>query len=60
MRATDAFDIRATLKPPEGGTVEVIGGRGKWAGATGSGTIKPKFAEGNRGSYVYEFEITTP
>ena len=56
----DAFDIRTTLTPGEGGTVEIIGGRGKWQGATGSGTITPKFSEGNRGSYLYEFTITTP
>lgn len=58
--AADAFDIKAMVKPEAGGVVEVIGGIGKWAGATGSGTLKPKFAEGRRGTYNYEFEITTP
>lgn len=58
--AVDAFDIKAKLKSTVGGTVEVIGGSGKWAGATGTGTIKPKSIAGNRGSYTYEFKITTP
>ncbi len=60
VNATDAFDIRAMLNPEEGGEVEIIGGSGKWSGATGSGTIRPKYNEGVRGSYYYEFEITTP
>lgn len=30
------------------------------AGATGDGTLKARFAEGDRGSYTYEFQITTP
>jgi hypothetical protein len=56
----DAFAIKAKVNPAEGGSVEVIGGSGKWAGATGTGTIKPKYSEGNRGSYTYEFKIMTP
>ena len=42
------------------GEVEIIGGSGKWSGATGSGTIRPKHSAGVRGSYHYAFEITTP
>ena len=56
----DAFDIRAKLTPGKGGAVEVIGGRGKWAGATGTGTIAAKYSEGSRGTFTYEFQITTP
>jgi hypothetical protein len=44
----------------DSGQVEIIGGSGKWAGATGSGTFKRKFSSGNRGTYEYEFTITTP
>ncbi len=58
--AADGFEIKAKLAVPAGGTVEIIGGRGKWADATGTGTIKPKHIEGSRGTYDYEFEITTP
>jgi hypothetical protein len=39
---------------------EVIGGTGKWQNATGIGTLRPKFVNGNRGSYDYELQITIP
>lgn len=55
----DSFDVRGEGKG-DGGTVEIIGGSGKWNGATGSGTLKRKWAEGNRGTYEYEFRISTP
>ncbi len=58
--ANDAFDIKATLTPAVGGEVEIIGGSGKWQGATGTGTIKARHYEGERGTFRYEFEITTP
>ena len=60
VSATDAFDVKAMVKPDAGGEVEIIGGSGKWQGATGAGTIKPRYSEGERGSFYYEFEITTP
>ena len=44
----------------EASTVEVLGGSGRFDGATGTGTLQPKYAEGYRGSYTYEFQITTP
>ncbi len=44
----------------EGAKVKVIGGSGKFEGATGSGTMKRKWVEGNRGSYDYEVKVTTP
>jgi hypothetical protein len=43
-----------------GGTVKIIGGSGKWAGASGDGTLEAKSADGYGGSYSYEFRITTP
>ena len=58
--ATDAFDVKAKLTPGKGGSVEVIGGRGKWANATGTGVVTARSAGRRRGSYRYEFTITTP
>ena len=55
----DAFDLKAVMDDQHG-TIEIIGGSGKWQGATGAGSVKPKYAEGDRGSYEYEFKITTP
>lgn len=55
----DGFDIKAVMRD-NSGSVEIIGGSGKWTGATGKGSIKRKYAAGNRGSYEYEFSITTP
>lgn len=46
------------VRPP--GNVEVIGGSGKWTGATGTGELKQKWTEGSRGSYEYTFDIATP
>jgi hypothetical protein len=55
----DAFDVKAIMSS-EQGSAEIIGGSGKWRGATGVGSVKRKYAEGDRGSFEYEFEITTP
>jgi hypothetical protein len=55
----DSFDIKGTARG-DSGSVEIIGGSGKWTGATGNGSIKRKYAAGDRGSYEYEFSITTP
>jgi hypothetical protein len=55
----DSFDLHARGDGTSG-SVEIIGGSGKWAGATGSGTIKKKWAEDVRGTYEYEFKIATP
>ena len=57
--ASDSFDIKAKFGG-KGGDVQVIGGSGKWAGATGTGTFTHKFVEGNRSTFAYEFKITTP
>ena len=61
--AKDSFDVRANFETQGakgGGKVEVIGGSGKWEGATGTGTFKRTFLDGNRTSFEYEFKITTP
>ena len=58
--AEDSFDIKGTAGDEAGGKFDVIGGSGKWAGATGKGkfvrTIQSK--EGNKN--VFEVEITVP
>ncbi len=53
------FDLKAVTRD-ESGSVEIIGGSGKWADATGEGSVKRKYSAENRGSYEYEFNITTP
>ncbi len=55
----DSFDLKA-VTGDDSGSDEIIGGSGKWADATGKGSIKRKYAAENGGSYVYEFNITTP
>ena len=39
---------------------EIIGGSGKWSGATGSGTFRRKYVDGAKGTYEYDLTITTP
>jgi len=56
----DGFVIDASIEPGVGGTVKIIGGSGKWAGASGDGTLEAKSADSYGGSYSYEFRITTP
>ena len=56
----DGFAIDAKVEPGVGGSVQIIGGTGKWAGATGEGTLESKDSGGYGGSYEYEFRITTP
>ncbi len=55
----DSFDLKAVTRD-DSGSVEIIGGSGKWADATGTGSVKRKYSAGNRGSYEYEFNISTP
>jgi len=59
VTAEDGFVIR-TDSSVEGGTVKVIGGSGKWKGATGTGKMTRRWIEGSRGSYDYELTISTP
>ena len=57
--AEDSFDVHGQGDGTEG-AIKIIGGSGKWAGAAGTGIIKKKWAQDNRGTYVYEFTISTP
>jgi hypothetical protein len=57
---TDGFAIDATVEPGVGDIVKILGGSGKWAGATGDGTLEAKTADTYGGSYSCEFRITTP
>ena len=60
LNAKDGFVIAIDGNPAKGAKVKVLGGSGSFKDATGTGSVKRKFAEGNRGSYDYEFKITTP
>jgi hypothetical protein len=60
LSAADGFVIQIDGDPKSGATVQVLGGRGKFHQASGTGKVKRKFLEGNKGSYEYEFAITTP
>jgi hypothetical protein len=55
----DQFDVKGVEKP-EGSTAEVIGGSGKWAGATGSGTFKRKATSETSSTSTFELTIETP
>ena len=58
--AEDGFDIRGKMMA-DGATAKVIGGSGKWKGATGSGKFHTKFVKGNLVTYEYNLKImTTP
>jgi len=56
----DSFDIKGTAGNETGGEFDVIGGSGKWAGATGKGKFVSviQSEEGNKN--VFEVEITVP
>jgi hypothetical protein len=45
--------------PNRGGAVSVLAAGLLFAGS-GGGSVKRKYAEGDRGSYENEFKITTP
>ncbi len=55
----DAFDVMAK-SGPAGGTATVIGGSGKWKGATGTANFKRLSTTENGGSFSYKITITTP
>ena len=55
----DAFDFKG-LDKLGGIEVQIVGGSGKWQGATGSGTIVRAREKIGTGQFTYEFEITTP
>lgn len=54
-----SFDIKGQFDAGKG-SAQVIGGSGKWKGATGTGTFRRKWASGNQSTFEYEFKITTP
>lgn len=60
LTQADGFVIRLDAGPQAQGRVEVLGGRGKFEGASGTGSLHRTYLEGDRGSYTYEFKITTP
>ena len=55
----DAFDIKGH-SDSNGAEGEVIGGSGRWAGATGTVRTKPTARSDDSGSFTFELEITTP
>ncbi len=55
----DSFDLLAD-SGPKGGTAKIIGGSGKWDGATGSVQFIRTSTRENGGSFSYEMTITTP
>lgn len=55
----DSFDLRGK-GTADGIEMTVIGGSGKWADATGSGTFKRRWEKESRGTYDYELKISTP
>lgn len=60
VSATDGFTVSIDGDPKTGAPVQVLGGRGKFEKAKGTGSIRQTYVDGNRGSYEYEFQITTP
>ena len=55
----DAFVVEADMRL-DGGDIRIIGGSGKFGGATGSGMMKRTGESEGSGTYQYEFSITTP
>ena len=63
MRDTQTGENVIALKgieTPDGNVVEIIGGAGRWAGATGKGTIKQMMGDDDRSEFTMELTITTP
>jgi hypothetical protein len=55
----DSLDVKG-VDGPEGGTATVIGGSGKWKGATGDGTFKRVSSTESSSSSTFELNISTP
>ncbi len=55
----DSLDVHLAVEGDKA-KVTVLGGSGKWAGATGSGTVARTFEASNRGGYTYEWTVKTP
>jgi hypothetical protein len=56
---TDGFDMHGSEKP-DGSKATIIGGSGRWAGATGGGTFKRTQTSQTSGSSTFDLKITTP
>ena len=56
----DSFDIKGTASDETGGAFDVIGGSGKWAGATGNGKFVRVIQSDEGNKNVFEVEITVP
>lgn len=55
----DGFDL-LIYSDAKGGAAKVIGGSGKWRGATGKAHFERTSIQENSGSFSYELTITTP
>ena len=55
----DSFDLKGKEFSKEG-TFQIIGGSGKWKGATGSGKFKLVTYDEHAGAYTFEMTVTTP
>lgn len=55
----DSLDVKG-IDGPDGGTATVIGGSGKWQGATGEGTFRRVSSTESSSSSTFELKITTP
>ncbi len=55
----DSLDVKG-IDGPDGGTATVIGGSGKWQGATGEGTFRRVSGTESSSSSTFELKITTP
>jgi hypothetical protein len=60
LTPADGFVVSLEGSPKAGVAVQVLGGRGKFEKASGSGKARQTYLEGDRGSYEFEFKITTP
>ncbi len=57
--AEDTLDLKGN-DGPAGGTATVIGGSGKWKGATGSGTFTRESSTDTTSSSSFQLKLTTP
>jgi hypothetical protein len=55
----DRLDLKGT-DGPAGGTATVIGGSGKWQGATGGGTFTRESSTETTSSSTFQLKLTTP
>ncbi len=60
LTGADGFVVSLEGSPKAGAAVQVMGGRGKFEKASGSGKVRQTYLQGDRGSYEFEFKITTP